>query len=195
MLSLLFTAKPPRKVAIGTLQLDATIRELHEFSNVITENPVEDGSVVSDHVFANQIRLRIEGEITDSPLSLFGSNLGGISERRIEAYERLKELYDKREEITVVTGYNVYNNMVIKDLVLPREVNTGRRLVFTCDLVQIRKVASQTVALQQNNIAESQKDIASSEVNIGKQPTLEVIGEDRVRKESFLSSIFSGVSF
>ena len=169
MLELLFnTFDNNRRVSIGAITLDATIREQHQFSNTVTENPLEDGSIVTDHIFSNPYMLLIEGEITDSPVQFF-SGLQGISERRIEAFEQLVALRDSKDLITVVTGYKVYNDIVITNLTFPRDQTTGKRLQFSAEFMQVRKVASQIVDVPEQKLAEEQKDIASGEVNIGKQ--------------------------
>lgn len=60
--------------------LDASISEGHERQASVTQNAIEDGSNVADHVKLNPVRLTIEGLISDTPVSLLQAGLGlGIS--------------------------------------------------------------------------------------------------------------------
>jgi len=57
------------KPGLGTvLAFDACINEAHQASAQPTMFPVEDGSVVSDHVVLNPITLSLTGVISDTPL-------------------------------------------------------------------------------------------------------------------------------
>jgi len=66
-------AQPSRvqfiKPGLGTvLVLDAVINENHQASAQPTMYPVEDGSIVSDHVVQNPVTLSLTGIISDTPL-------------------------------------------------------------------------------------------------------------------------------
>ena len=74
LLSLLFGG--PKKAQIGVMRLDASVSETHDRTAVVTQNEVEDGTNVADHIKLQPIGLTIEGLISDVPLSLFGSALG-----------------------------------------------------------------------------------------------------------------------
>lgn len=167
-LSILFVPKPNRRVAIGAIQLDATIRESHSYRNRVTNHPIETGSFVTDHVYSEPISLELEGEITDTPVQIF-SLLAGLSQRRIEAFEQLVALKETRDVITVVTGLKIYNNMVIEDFDANRDQKTGRKLSFTARFQEVRKVASQVVGITAEKAAPAQKDQVQSEQDIGRQ--------------------------
>lgn len=57
----------------GGLVVDAMVSEVHELSSQITNNEVEDGSQLSDHVRLMPIRLNLEGIVSKSPLTIFSS--------------------------------------------------------------------------------------------------------------------------
>lgn len=196
MLNLLFDIRRGRRVvAIGNIELDATLREIHERSNTVTDHPIETGSSITDHVFSEPKRLLIEGEVTDSPIIIFGGALaGGLSERSLEAYEQLVALHEAREALDVVTGYEVYGQMVMTSLIVPREQRTGRRLRFTAEFRHVTTVDTETVPLPPEIIAEEQIDIAQSRREAGRQPVddLEAAGEAAVveRTNSLLFDLF-----
>jgi hypothetical protein len=51
--------------SIGTIRLDQTIRESHDSTLRITENPVESGAVVADHAVLETRKLMIQGTMVD----------------------------------------------------------------------------------------------------------------------------------
>jgi len=61
----------------SAMTLDCSVSESHDRSSIVTDNEVEDGASVTDHVRLNPIKLTIEGIITDSPISAIQS-LGGL---------------------------------------------------------------------------------------------------------------------
>ena len=50
------------------IQLDACVNEQHGREAQVTTNPIEDGSVISDHIIVNPVNLAITGVISDTPL-------------------------------------------------------------------------------------------------------------------------------
>ena len=201
-LSLLFgiLGAPGRsRVAIGQLRPDATISETTEFRSEVTDHPIELGSTISDHVFIQPRRVRIEGDVTNAPLEIFGGVTGiagslagivgggvadvvagaatglltgaGLSERRVEAYEQLRELFDTRRVITVVTGMDVFPNMVITSLTAPRDTRTGQKLRFTAELQQLTFVTTEAVSIDVEDLPPPEQDIAASGSNAGQQST------------------------
>lgn len=168
LLSILFVPEPNRKVSIGSIQLDATVSENHQYKSNLTQHPIETGGNVADHIYHDPVKLTMEGEVTNTPVSIF-SILGGISDRRIEAFEQLIELRNARQLVTVVTGLKVYENLVIVGLTFPRDNRTGRRLQFTADFESAEFVASQIVGTVPEKVAAPQKDQAQDEVAKGRQ--------------------------
>lgn len=163
---------PTSKTQIGAIALDAAITDTHEFSAEVTDHPLETGSSVQDHVYLNPDRLTIEGEISNSPVQIFGgllSGFSGISDRRVEAYEELKALNKARAPITVVTGLAVYDNMVMDSLKFPRDQNTGQRLLFTAEFKKVTFVETKNVAISKDKT--SKPDQAASKQDGGSQTT------------------------
>lgn len=55
------------KPAIGTLIADASVREEHSVENEITEEPIEDGTTVNDHILTLPRRITLEIAVTATP--------------------------------------------------------------------------------------------------------------------------------
>ena len=190
MLSLLFGGN--RKTKIGVLELDASITELHEFENVVTAYPVEDGGEVADHIYMKPDTVMVQGFVTNSPPLIFDITLGR-SDRVGDALETLLTIRNNRELVTVVTGLKVYNNMALKRLSIPRTRTTGNSIRFTADFVKVTKVASETAEIPGENLPpdnEQVQDQAPSPVDAGVQSTTPTSTQSGQRS-SILAEIFN----
>jgi hypothetical protein len=196
VLSLLFGKKYPSP-KVGSIDLDVTIREEHRFASRVTNYPVEDGTIISDHIINEPDIVILVGLVTDTPLSIFAP-----FNRSIDAFNRLIQLHQNRDVVTVVTGLKVYKNMAITTLDVPRDIRTGQSLTFTIELQRIvfdtsvrllldqgnifggiqTKIPRDTVAsnanypIIQNDPADSLKDQASSGINVGVQSLAPIPG-------------------
>ncbi|MBC3540662.1 phage baseplate protein [Rufibacter sediminis] len=167
-LSILFSQVPGRRASIGAVTLDATVNESHQYLANVTTHPIESGGFVTDHVYEEPREVTIEGEITSSPVIFFG-NLGGLSDRRIEAYDQLVSLYKTRDIVTLVTGLKIYTDMVIQSLSFPRDQKTGGRLQFSASFKEARKVSSQVIGVASEKAAADKKDKVAGNKDLGRQ--------------------------
>lgn len=194
VLSILFGKKYAQS-NIGGVVLDATLTEDHQYNARVTNYPVENGRIISDHIINEPETVQITGIVTDTPLAILSS-----FNRSINAFNRLIQIHNNRERVTVVTGIKVYTNMVMTTLQVPRNVQTGQSLTFVIDLQKIYLDSTVRVGLDLNdpfnrvsdNIPREQvadankypflqqdpntslKDQASSAVNVGIQDLVPV---------------------
>lgn len=61
------------------LKVDATMSENQELISEITNNPIEDGSLVSDHVVKTPRRYSMEGVVSDSPITIQSAIIGAVA--------------------------------------------------------------------------------------------------------------------
>lgn len=156
--------------AIGALELDASVTEGHEGEVEVTEHPVEVGANVSDHARIKPDTLTLEGVISATP---FGKT---PSLDYIRAgYEKLLELKDARELLTVVTVLRSYPDMMLTKLSVPRDSTSGDALRFTATFKQVRLA---TVQKQTSTVRVARKvPKAKGKTELGNQvapPTEEV---------------------
>lgn len=159
MVALLFGRATTK--SIGGIEIDASISEQVDFSNSITDHPIEGGATVTDHAYENPLMITMECIISNS--SLNSTDQG----RSIDAYNQLKLLKSSREPFDVVNALDVYSNMLVESLSFPRRADTSDSLVFTVTLKQIRIVDSITVDLGPI-VSPTIKNSASSKVNGGR---------------------------
>lgn len=155
---------------IADIVIDATLNEVIQYGAIVTEHPIETKTAVSDHIFKQPLRLKIEGYITDSPMQIMGlfetplqkNSLNSMT-RNIkktlpflssdkpsrQGYEALKALYQDRCLISVVTKLESFNNMAITSLVFTSNDKTRGKLEFVAELVQVihAKVATNNVSI------------------------------------------------
>lgn len=149
---------------IGDIAIDVFVEEEHTKEATVTNNPVEDGSIASDHISLEPDTLHIEGFIGVNPLA------GGES-RVLDVDQALATLHDSRELVTIVTGLRVYDDMAITEYKVTRNKEMGQALSFSLSATKVRKVTAQTVVLPQAKIKEEAKAEADSSAPVGQEET------------------------
>jgi hypothetical protein len=161
--------------SIGTIELDATYRENHEWDSTVTSNPVEGGSPITDHIILSPDTLSLNGIVSDASMSM--ADTGGLLAQAVSsrlplpagdivpavlgqlgalespasrvqaAFDMLHDLRDARQTVIAFTRYRIYRDMVIRKVTIPRDRSAGDAIEFTLDLVNIRLVQTQLVDL------------------------------------------------
>jgi len=138
----------------ASFEVDAVLSETHNFSRQVTDNKVENGSPIADHIIKNPVTLEIQAIVTDAPIkgiiegiSDAVDNLLGGSKYTNDCFGALYQLYEYQGYMTVYTQYKTYPKMVIESISIPRDPKDGEALVFTISMKQIRIVSSATTKL------------------------------------------------
>ncbi len=166
---------------IGTIQIDAVSEEEHSLRSEVTENPVEEGAQISDHVQLQALELRIDGVVSDSPLR-FGaissvlnagqtiSQLFGTTKASIDAYNEMVRLWKSRQPFNVLTSLRRYENMVFQEVSIPRRAATGNAIHFSATLREIR-IAKTSATLNLSQLSDDSKNIAAKLLDLGARLT------------------------
>lgn len=133
------------QVELGVVTVDASISEDHNAEIETTDNPVEVGADVTDSARPKPRTFTMEGLVSDSPF--VSGNAGAQPGRSLTAYKQLLQLHDTPQLITVVTGLETYQNLLMTSLNVPRTAQTGRAVRFRASFKEIQIVASQTVQI------------------------------------------------
>lgn len=95
---------------IGTLIPGIVIEEDHEDALTITDHPVEQGAIISDHAFKNPASLTINCAWSNTQADLFD-----FSETYIFGiYGELLTMQASRQLLTIITGKRMYSNMLLE---------------------------------------------------------------------------------
>lgn len=97
---------------IGPVPIGVILREQHQSSLGITEQPIETGAKITDHAYVEPKRLDIDFADLDAA----------------GTWNALVRFQESREPFTIVSGLYVYTNMLIRDLTADREPGTARIL-------------------------------------------------------------------
>lgn len=149
---------------IGTVEIDVSPNQNHRYPSRVTENPVEDGTVFSDHQVLMPVMLEIEGRVTDASVSLVNTVRGKGTAK--DAFRELVNLQKRREPIDVVTGLAVYQNMMIEELNVVRTASDGQSVRFVATLREIQ-VIGRNIGTNRDRVADSVRHTALPVNNVG----------------------------
>lgn len=180
---------------VGDLVLDATLSEIIDLSSTVTQNPIESGSSVSDHIYLNPIRVKMTGFIADYTFDIFSAptfninavleNIAGTRSRSLKqstAYEILKDQWRSKSVLTIVNYLDVFDNMVIENLQFPVDQKTEDRLYFEIDLIQITAADVATVNISNN--PQPTQDLISAKAKLGTRQTRSPTPEENTKIKS-----------
>ena len=119
---------------VGALQLDALIEETTELAANVTQYAVEEGAPIADHIGVESERLSLSGVVSGASVVLFGDS--GKS-KLVQAKALLRQMHEKREPITIVSGLDFYADYAITNCTIRRGVD--EKLDVEMSLIKIRK--------------------------------------------------------
>lgn len=131
----------PAKIG-DNLTIDVLIDREPSFDSDVTENPVEDGFPVADHVIRNPIKLSLNAVFTPTPVTWLDYIGGEPNPARLaDVMQALQDIYQKAEPITVTLPDAIYRDMVMTSCKLPRNLSDGYCLKVPLEFVHVRKVS------------------------------------------------------
>lgn len=142
----------------------------------ITDNPIEDGSSISDFSIQEPITINLTVEIGN--VSLFDINQEpGENARR--AFEELERLYENRSFVSYQTGFRLYENMLLTSINLTDDIRKPNALIAEISLKQVIITESEQVAIP-SQIVQSGKarQQLSSTINAGRIEPIPIHTED-----------------
>lgn len=151
------------------LRCDAVMSREHERSSQLTDAPIEDGSVTTDHIILDPIPFTLQGLVSDDPIDKAASEAAAsAAQTRSEAAAALLERWwSDKTLLTITTPKRIYRNMAITRLSWQETADVGAALAFTLAVREIRKATLQTVAIEK--LAPATADLAAPKVNRGRQ--------------------------
>lgn len=163
------------------LFFDAIVSENHTSSMTKTEHPIEIGSKITDHSYANP------DELT---LILMSSDVNGRNGHSIETYKSLKQLQKSGEPLNVVTSIGTYKNMLITSISLPRDSTSINSATATIMLEEMIIVSTSTVSVTGRGQGQSNNTQKSNNTSSGTKQAVSV--ENKSVLKDMVSSLFGG---
>lgn len=147
--------------AVGELGIDLILSESHSLSSIVTSHPVEDGSVITDHIQKNLRMGSLQARVSNHSrkAAQVNSNSTEIADvieahktamrtnRAMAAWELLQSIHDRSELVTIVTVMQKYTDVAITDIQVDRDSETGEALDFTISFQQVKRVALKEVTV------------------------------------------------
>lgn len=148
----------------GRIFADVKVSESHRFMSNITEQTMEDGSVVAEHVIPQPANVTLQIEETNNTL---GARLSGGFFGPQQTFDKLVQLWENSVPLTITTQHKQYTNMVIANMPILHRAPYRNALQISIDLKQLRFVKLQTVAYKGKT--EGINKAASAAVSAGRQ--------------------------
>lgn len=173
--------------------MDAVVTMNHLFEYKITEAPVATGESMADHKYREPVKIDIQGVLSDTPFLLMRRlelavrdlqpgdkhNLTAMGRmpragRSIEAFDALRQLADRNDLFSVVTGIYIYRNMLFERLSAPTSGKDGFSITFSATVreVQFNDTVSTQAGL--SRIDQNRAAIAAGLVNLGASAAIQV---------------------
>jgi hypothetical protein len=135
----------------------------------ITDHPVEQGVVVTDHVQVQPTEITITCVVSENPIRAGGGTVGG-QVRLQERMRWLRETADEAELVDIVTRrMGVFTGYAIRSV--PYVLDRVSRLRFDLQLRQLRVATATTVLITVDQVADDVATGAPDEVDTGEQAT------------------------
>lgn len=132
---------------LGSIQLDLSVRELHENGAEMSDNPVEYGPDMTDHYRDLPKRVQLEGLVSrliDPERIRSLSDVFGLT-RHIDTWTALVKLKERHERFILVTSLDVYPGMMFESgPSAVRDLQNSDALRFTCTLKQVQLAYTST---------------------------------------------------
>jgi hypothetical protein len=130
-------------VTIDSFLIDAVTQENHDYSNEVTQHPIEKGGTSTDHVIKRPRKLSLDCIVSNTPIGVAFDARTSDALPTVEAFALLYNLRDSGKAITVVTELLKYENMIIETVSIPRSIRDGESLQFKLTLIQADFVESE----------------------------------------------------
>lgn len=148
------TVRPQRNM--GGFIADAVVEEIHEDSLVITEHPVEQGSVIADHAYRRPAQVRlIYAWSAGSPQA------DGDPQFIQTLYQELLDLKDSRVPFDIYTGKRFYQNMLIENLRTDSSRRTENSMIIVASCKEVLMATTQVVIVPPRDVQADPEKTAS----------------------------------
>lgn len=154
---------------IGRIFADVKISEAHRLSSNITDQTLEDGSSIHEHVIPNQPQVTLQIEETNNTL---GARMSGGYFGPQQTFEKLYQLWENRVPLTITTQHKQYTDMVIANMPILHRAPYRNALQISIDLRKLEFAKIETVSYKAKT--DGLTKAASSNVSGGLQKAVDV---------------------
>lgn len=156
----------------GTLidvPIDLRLTETHELTAEVTQIPIQDGSVVTDHIILHPEQVTIQVEIANSSRQLFSNT---ASNRAADAWGQFRSRLRVRELYDIVTTHATYRGFALTHVDGENGAPYNGRLVASLTFTEVNRTQLSLVEVSQEDLSSDIGPSASSTVNGGREDTI-----------------------
>lgn len=114
----------------ATIEVDVAPTQDHDLNNEISDFPLEDGSIASDHITVLPNVVEIEAIFSDTPISKFNPTvqLDSAEGRGRNFFRKIQNIKNNKIKCLLITGLQAYNNMYVLKMPVPRRSGDGKQV-------------------------------------------------------------------
>lgn len=158
----IFKAASPDIIGIG---VDLRLSEIHKAESTVTDQPIEDGSIVSDHIILQPETVEILAEMSNFD----GNDSQSVGERASTAWQDFKTQLKSRQLFDLVTYHELYEDMALVSLSGEHVSPYTGRMQLTLSFKKVDSTQLGFVAVPESILAGDVAKTASSEIEGGPQ--------------------------
>ena len=155
----------------GRIFADVKVSESHRYQSNVTDQTLEDGSVINEHVIPQQPQVTLQIEETNNTM---GARLSGGFYGPQQTFDKLVQLWENAVPLTITTQHKQYENMVIANMPILHRAPYRNALQISIDLRQLRFAQMEVVSYKAKS--EGTQKSASKNVSGGLQKLQNVVG-------------------
>lgn len=155
----------------GRIFADVKVSESHRYQSNVTDQTLEDGSAINEHVIPQQPQVTLQIEETNNTT---GSRFSGGFFGPQQTFDKLVQLWENAVPLTITTQHKQYENMVIANMPILHRAPYRNALQVSIDLRQLRFAKMEVISYQAKS--EGLQKAASSNVSGGRQMLQNLVG-------------------
>jgi len=175
----IFSIKPQNK---AEKQL-VTMNESYNFNSDVTSVTLQNGAVASDHIQNKPMEMRISGIVSDTEINIKYTNPTHDSK---DFFKYLLDLREQRLPLTIISGLDTFENMVITSISVTRDKDKSKALFVDIGFRQVNIVTIETITIDQTQV---NKDLISSTSKPTNKGTVQPIPLTEAQKGAITKSV------
>lgn len=133
---------PPKMIGVAGIPVSTRKQEVYTYDSQITNFPVENGTIISDHVILQPIKVDLQCDIT---------NWNGVDDA-VNAINILEDMRAKRNRLELVTEHNILENMVLANFTIVNELPNWGGIRLDMKFQQVQYILLQNTTIPPANV-------------------------------------------
>ena len=167
------------------IPVDLRLNEFHVAASTPTRIPIENGSVITDHIIREPDIVTIDVEVSN-----YDEGAPTLGIRAAAAWQNFKAQLRRRGLYQIITHHEIYDNMALTDLRGENTTPFAGRLVASLVFTEINVVQTSITRIEESNVASSVQKTATTEVQGGRVDAITSSDNPSRTNDSLLQQLF-----